>query len=100
VILIWHKAINRCAAKRRRAPFGRPEAKTIVEGDVVESGAKVAREMMGYSLRAAGLARDAVHRGLTFPLKVGLEIEADLSTLALQTTDAIEGMPAFLATGE
>jgi enoyl-CoA hydratase len=42
------------------------------------------------------LARDAVHRGLAFPLKDGLEIEADLNTLAFQTADAVEGMLAFL----
>jgi len=52
--------------------------------------------MTGYSLRALGLARDAVHRGLAFPLKDGLEIEADLNTLTFQTADAVEGMLAFL----
>jgi enoyl-CoA hydratase len=68
----------------------------IVEGDLLEAGASFAREMTGYSLRALGLARDAVHRGLAFPLKDGLEIEADLNTLAFQTADAVEGMLAFL----
>ena len=68
----------------------------IVEGDLIEAGKSFAREMTGYSLPAMGLARDAVHRGLTFPLKEGLEIEADLNTLAFQTADAVEGMMAFL----
>src|SRR5947208_148635 len=68
----------------------------IVEGDLLETGTSFAREMTGYSLPALQLARDAVHRGLAFPLKGGLEIEADLSTLAFQTGDAVEGMMAFL----
>jgi len=68
----------------------------IVEGDLLDAGANFAREMTGYSLCALGLARDAVHRGLAFPLKDGLEIEADLNTLAFQTADAVEGMLAFL----
>ena len=68
----------------------------IVEGDLVEAGKSFAREMTGYSLPAMTLARDAVHRGLAFPLKEGLEIEADLNTLAFQTADAVEGMMAFL----
>ncbi len=68
----------------------------IADGDLIEAGASFAREMTGYGLPALSLARDAVHRGLAFPLKEGLEIEADLSTLALQTSDAVEGMLAFL----
>ena len=68
----------------------------IVKGDLIEAGASFAREMTSYSLPALCLARDAVHRGLAFPLKEGLEIEADLNTLAFQTTDAVEGMLAFL----
>ncbi|MBV9686434.1 MAG: enoyl-CoA hydratase, partial [Alphaproteobacteria bacterium] len=61
-----------------------------------EAGKSFAREMTCYGLPALALARDAVHRGLAFPLKEGLEIEADLNTLAFQTADAVEGMLAFL----
>ncbi|HMD64698.1 MAG TPA: enoyl-CoA hydratase-related protein [Stellaceae bacterium] len=68
----------------------------LVEGGLLEAGMTLAREMTGYSLPALGLARDAVHRGLAFPLKEGLEIEADLNTLVFQTADAVEGMMAFL----
>jgi enoyl-CoA hydratase len=68
----------------------------VVEGDLVEAGKNFAREMTGYSLRALGLARDAVHRGLQTSLHEGLAIEADLNTLAFQTADAAEGMAAFL----
>jgi len=68
----------------------------LVEGDLLEAGMAFAREMTGFSLPALRLARDAVHRGLAFPLKEGLEIEADLNTLAFQTADAVEGMLAFL----
>jgi enoyl-CoA hydratase len=68
----------------------------IAAGDLLEAGKSFAREMTGYSLPALGLARDAVNRGLAFPLKEGLEIEADLNTLAFQTADSVEGMIAFL----
>jgi len=68
----------------------------IADGDLIEAGKSFAREITGYSLPALGFARDAVHRGLAFALREGLEIEADLSTLAFQTADAIEGMMAFL----
>ena len=66
------------------------------EGDLFEAGKSFAREMTGYSLPVLGFARNAVHRGLTFALREGLEIEADLNTLAFQTADAVEGMMAFL----
>src|SRR6266850_3139979 len=66
------------------------------EGDLIEAGKNFAREMTGYSLPALRFARDAVHRGLATSLKEGLAIEADLNTLAFQTSDAVEGMTAFL----
>jgi enoyl-CoA hydratase len=69
---------------------------SVVEGDLLDAGVAFARQMTGYSQPALSLARDAVRRGLNFPLKEGLEIEADLSTLAFQTSDAVEGMLAFL----
>jgi enoyl-CoA hydratase len=68
----------------------------VVDGDLLEAGTSFAREMTGYSLPALALARDAVHRGLAFALREGIEIEADLNTLAFQTADAVEGMMAFL----
>jgi enoyl-CoA hydratase len=37
-----------------------------------------------------------VERGMDTTLDAGLEIEADLSTLAYQTQDSIEGMRAFV----
>ena len=49
-----------------------------------------------YSLPALGFARDAVRRGMATSLREGLEIEADLNTLAFQTADAVEGMTAYL----
>jgi enoyl-CoA hydratase len=68
----------------------------IADGDLIEAGKSFAREMTGYSLPVLAFARDAIHRGLAFALREGLEIEADLNTLAFQTSDAIEGMIAFL----
>ncbi len=68
----------------------------LVDGDLIEAGKSFAREMTGFSLPALGFAREAVRRGLAAPLEQGLEIEADLNTLAFQTADAVEGMTAFL----
>lgn len=69
----------------------------IVEGeDPVELGKQFMSEFMGYSLCASQFAREAVLRGLETTLDAGLEIEADLSTLAYQTADAVEGMNAFV----
>jgi enoyl-CoA hydratase len=68
----------------------------LVDGDLLEAGKSFAREMTGFSLPALGFARDAVRRGLAVSLEQGLEIEADLNTLAFQTADAVEGMTAFL----
>jgi enoyl-CoA hydratase len=68
----------------------------LVDGDLLEAGTSFAREITGFSLPALGFARDAVRRGLATSLREGLEIEADLNTLAFQTADAVEGMTAFL----
>jgi enoyl-CoA hydratase len=68
----------------------------IVDGDLIEAGQEFAREMTGFSLPVLCLARDAIRRAHDLPLHDGLKIEADLSTLAFQTEDAIEGMTAFV----
>jgi enoyl-CoA hydratase len=68
----------------------------IVEGDALAAGIAFAREFSGYSLPVLGLAREAVQRALSVPLREGLRIEADLSTLAYRTKDAEEGMAAFM----
>ncbi|HEV2302074.1 MAG TPA: enoyl-CoA hydratase-related protein [Stellaceae bacterium] len=68
----------------------------LVEGDAIAAAIGFAREMTGYGLLALRLARDAVRRALDVPLREGLEIEADLNTLAFGTEDAKEGMTAFL----
>ena len=68
----------------------------IVEGDALAAGVAYAREFSGYSLPVLGFAREAVSRALATPLAEGLKIEADLSTLAFQTKDAVEGMQAFI----
>ncbi|HEV2673040.1 MAG TPA: enoyl-CoA hydratase-related protein [Aliidongia sp.] len=71
-------------------------ANRLVEGDPVEAGLAFAREFTGFGLPALAMAREAVTRALDVPLQEGLRIEADLSTLAYQTSDAEEGMSAFL----
>jgi len=68
----------------------------LVDGDLTEAGLAFAREMTGYSLPVLNLARDAIRRAPDLPLHEGLKIEADLSTLAFQTDDSVEGMTAFI----
>jgi enoyl-CoA hydratase len=68
----------------------------VVDGDLVAAGQEFAREMTAFSLPVLCLARDAIRRAHDLPLHDGLKIEADLSTLAFQTADAVEGMTAFI----
>ena len=68
----------------------------LIDGDAVAQGMAFAREFSGYSLPVLGFAREAVKRALDVPLHEGLNIEADLNTLAFQTKDAVEGMNAFM----
>jgi enoyl-CoA hydratase len=68
----------------------------LVDSDLIEAGKTFAREMTGYGLPALALARDAVMGALAGTLDDGLKREADLNTLAFQTTDATEGMTAFI----
>lgn len=68
----------------------------IVEGPGLDAAKAFCREFSGYSLRALQFAREAVQRGMDTGLQQGLQIEADLSTLAYRTRDAEEGMQAFV----
>jgi len=68
----------------------------LLDGDALAGGIAYAHELSPYSLPVLGFAREAVSRALATPLAEGLKIEADLSTLAFQTSDATEGMAAFI----
>ncbi|HEX6004787.1 MAG TPA: enoyl-CoA hydratase-related protein [Burkholderiales bacterium] len=68
----------------------------LIDGDPVAQGIAYAREFTGHSLPVLGYVREAVTRALATPLSEGLRIEADLSTLAFQTRDSVEGMAAFI----
>jgi enoyl-CoA hydratase len=67
----------------------------LIDGDAIAAGITYAKEFSGHSLPVLGFAREAVSRAVTVPLTEGFKIEADLSTLAFQTKDALEGMAAF-----
>lgn len=67
----------------------------LVDGSLQEAGEEFARTFSGYSLPVLNFARRAIQRGADVPLREGLRIEADLSTLAYRTADAEEGMAAF-----
>jgi enoyl-CoA hydratase/carnithine racemase len=58
--------------------------------------AKIERLSMPSVAVINGYAFGGVGRALATPLAEGLKIEADLSTLAYQTRDAVEGMQAFI----
>lgn len=67
----------------------------VVEGDLLQAGLNFAAEFTRYSLPVLQFARRAVQRAADLPLHEGLEVEAELSTLAYRTHDAEEGMAAF-----
>ncbi|WP_042883274.1 enoyl-CoA hydratase/isomerase family protein [Cupriavidus necator] len=70
--------------------------RVVPEGEPEELGKAFMADFVSYSRCASLFAREAVARGMATTLDEGLDIEADLSTLAYQTADAAEGMRAFL----
>ncbi|AGW90293.1 enoyl-CoA hydratase/isomerase family protein [Cupriavidus sp. DF5525] len=70
--------------------------RVVADGDPAELGKAFMADFVGYSRCASQFAREAVLRGAETTLDQGLEIEADLSTLAYQTADSVEGMRAFI----
>lgn len=67
----------------------------VADGDLLQAGIAFARRFSCYSLPALEFARRAVQRGGDLSLHEGLQLEAELSTLAYRTGDAEEGMAAF-----
>jgi len=68
----------------------------LVENEpLLDAGIEFARRFSGYSLPVLEFARRAVQRAMDLPLHEGLQLEAELSTLAYRTQDAEEGMAAF-----
>lgn len=63
--------------------------------NLMEEGRSFLARFTPYSLNAAGLAREAVSRGMQLGLDEGLRIEADLISAALQSADGQDGMLAF-----
>jgi enoyl-CoA hydratase len=68
----------------------------VAQTDPVELGAEFLAPFLKHSLAALDFARQAIMRGMQTSLDEGLRIERDLSTLAYQTSDAKEGMQAFV----
>ena len=67
-----------------------------VVDDALEGALDLARLTLKNAPVALGLAKEAVVRGQDLGLGQGLEVEADLFGMALQTEDAKEGTSAFL----
>ncbi|WP_416139195.1 enoyl-CoA hydratase/isomerase family protein [Halomonas sp. HK25] len=71
-------------------------ANHIVEAEgALEAAQQFAGRFARFSLPVIGCARQAVQRAQDVSLEEGLRMEADLSTLAYQTEDSVEGMAAF-----
>lgn len=68
----------------------------ILSGDLIEEAIQFSRKFSEHSLLALSFAREAIQRSFDNPIDQGLQIEADLITLAFQTKDANEGMRAFI----
>ena len=71
-------------------------ANRIVARNPLDEAVDYARQFSGYSLLTLRLVRDAAQRALSTPLADGLRIEADLSTLSMESLDGKEGTRAFL----
>ena len=67
----------------------------VTDGDLLEAGLEFAGRFSRYSLPVLEFARRAVQRSCDLSLVEGLQVEADLSTLAYRLDDAEEGMAAF-----
>lgn len=72
-------------------------ANKIVEADPLRETMDYARQFTRHSLLTLQLIRDAGQRGMTVPLAEGLRIEADLSTMSMESHDGKEGLAAFIA---
>ena len=68
----------------------------LAEGNVLDAARAFAAEFTGYGIPALTFARAAIQRALGTSLSEGLRLEADLSTLAYRTEDAVEGLSAFI----
>jgi len=68
----------------------------LAEGNVLDAARAFAAEFTGYGIPALTFARAAIQRALGTSLSEGLRLEADLSTLAYRTEDAVEGLKAFV----
>ncbi|KPH83142.1 enoyl-CoA hydratase/isomerase family protein [Bosea vaviloviae] len=62
----------------------------------LEDAIAFAREFSGFSLVALSYAREAVKRAFASALGEGMKTEAEISTLAFQSNDALEGITAFI----
>jgi enoyl-CoA hydratase len=70
---------------------------SITDGDPRDSALEFASRFSANSLVAMRYVREAVSRSTDLPLDDGLRAESDLSTLSYQSSDAAEGIEAFIA---
>lgn len=69
----------------------------VVEADPLRETMDYARQFTRHSLLTLHLIRDAAQRAMTTPLAEGLKLEADLSTMSMESQDGKEGLAAFIA---
>jgi enoyl-CoA hydratase len=68
----------------------------IVDPPALDAAIAFAKSITVHGPLAGRFARAAVQRAAGSSLEEGLRVEVDLSTLAYQTEDAVEGMQAFI----
>ncbi|WP_454691341.1 enoyl-CoA hydratase/isomerase family protein [Achromobacter aloeverae] len=68
----------------------------VDDSDPTEIGLSYLKPFTEGSRTATALAREAIHRGISGGLQAGLDVEADVFNLCVQSKDAAEGMAAFL----
>lgn len=70
--------------------------RVVPAAGVLDAALELAREMTAKSPVALRYAKEAIGTGLELPLREGLRLEGDLSSLLRTTEDRIEGARAFL----
>ncbi|UOK73320.1 enoyl-CoA hydratase/isomerase family protein [Ancylobacter polymorphus] len=68
----------------------------IVVAEPLAEALAFGQQFSNHGLLVLRLIREAVYRGIDTTLEQGLKIEADLSTLSMQSKDGQEGLAAFI----
>lgn len=70
--------------------------RVVAPEELLEQSLALAEKLTAKSPLTISLAMEAVYRGGDLPLAEGLNVEADLATIAYNTEDGVEGLAAFV----